>query len=162
MTRKLILLAAIAALSDASAFAIDSKSYAGAECVPVTGNWTGSDTHYGRIRNLSTNSITYICPILKDETLRSISGGRIYVLDNNTAENVTCNIFSRHETTTGPAGGYWRAQVVTTGNSSIMRALPLPSITTNTPSATMAVWYYIECTIPAGGIIYSYLVDENS
>jgi hypothetical protein len=158
------ILIALAALASAPAFASNGKMSGGGACIPSNGIWTGSQPSSGRMYNGSNGTVSYTCPVIKDEVNFDLvdTTNKVHVIDNSTTGNASCTLYSRYTTTAG-ATGTWSASGSTSGNSSFTRTILLSgSLGSGTDSNTSAVWYWLACDIPASGYLVSYYWDENN
>lgn len=161
MKTQLAIVAALLTLTSTPAFAVDAKMLGGMSCVPADGDWTSVQPSAGRMWVGIDKSLE--CPVLKDSTSALVSNSAmVHLIDNNTTADATCVLRSKYMTTTSGTIGNWSASASTTGDSSFMRTLQLSgTLGANTESASTAVYYYLDCDIPAGGRLVSYYWEEN-
>lgn len=147
----------------ASAFATDTKIYPGASCQRHSGS-TNYNHSSGIFRNnSSTQTLTVVCPVIKDESTKSIQDGWIKVLDLNKDANFTCSAKSRYRKNDGGWTNYWSGNKYSSGHGTHTQTLGFGGFS----QVSGGSHYYIVCTIPkkdpANGASYliSYRVDEN-
>ena len=155
-----IMTAGIAALSMSASLdanAADGKTFPGTFC---KANSVGVSLDYrstGKVRNPSNNTMTVVCPIVRDSMNGDIAKARIYVIDRNYYQNVSCTLRSLDKT--GYSG--WYQHKSTNGSSNVTKELAFSS-----RSAWKYGMYFIQCSIPGKydghrSEIASYYMEER-
>lgn len=136
----------------ASVSASDRKIHMGTMCQPLSPNYASQLTYFSdNIFNNSSTSYAYIsCPIVRDNT-QNTNGTRLaYVrVQSNAARSLSCGLHSRSST-----GGFVAYRSAATTSSSVT------SLNVDVSASSILGTYSIFCSVPPGGRVYSYDIDE--
>jgi hypothetical protein len=145
-------------LSAPAAYALDAKVYPGMMCAPTNGfSYDSVRVFGGRLYNISTQTISIACPIVRDHTTGAWNSIEIVAVDQHSTDNVACWGVSANR------DGYTTviSQIKSTaGDAAAGQVLTLPSI-----SDTDKGYFYLQCNVPPsefgqGSGVASYYVVE--
>lgn len=129
----------------------DSKVHAGAFCQAIIGTQVGDITTFpAGIRNASQQARAVTCPILRDNVLNTDGTRNVRVRINNPpGQRFSCTLYSIDPLFNSTANN--SASTTTPGKQEL-------SLDVNTSQRTG--YYVVDCSVPSGGFIYNYLVQE--
>jgi hypothetical protein len=144
------------------AHAVDDKTMPGSECVPSTGN----DPDGPRFRLVNsmfinaspTESVRADCPIVKERVGKGIVGASVFVVDNNAAEDVACELFSEQVAANRTTIQRIGPTSATSGASGFTRQVNLGGLSAAPGNGS---YWFIGCTVPPNSAILSYYVNEQ-
>jgi hypothetical protein len=114
------------ALAAGTASAGDVKIYPGEMCNP-SGDDSGVQHYWGRVRNNTAFSLGFECPVVRDVVNLGVLGGRAWVVDNHSTQQVACTLMMvRADTgtlTSSPFGDYFFSTRISAGAGAAPQAL---------------------------------------
>jgi hypothetical protein len=160
-TMLLTLVAPLAAVTPANA--VDDKTTPGSNCVPANGNLTTGprfSLNFSIFLNASgTEALRADCPIIKERIGRAILNSSVFVIDNNPAQDVSCELVSVQVAANAQISAVLGLTRFTSGARPAVRRLNLGGLAA-VPG--IGSYWFIGCTLPPNSGIVSYYVDEQS
>lgn len=129
----------------------DAKRFPGSVCQAASSSNPVASDGDGSMRNAGTTTQTWTCPIVRDD----LGGGDDpEYAEMSVTSGVTCTFRARFKSGSGTNEGV-------TASSTVGTTLTYAPGDANIANFFDDGYYYFRCTVPAGGRVFSYRIDEN-